>query len=454
MRALCTEAWATARRTCHPSPCRQPRWLDIPWSPPPRATATAILGTIRRVKAIYSGIRRLAVKSSPQALQLLRESGGACRVEFLLQTLPSSPMTEMLTRASDEELRAGLAAILGMDCIPEDVWSLATIPLRLGGLGLRAAGRMQHAARLASLTGLMDWARQLHADEGVLQRQLLDARRLYERQLGAELPALQHSTTLQAELTEPLHRHILNELVRASDSYHLERLNSLSTPHATSWTAASALHGIIGAEEFRCGLKWILGLPFREGCYRCPDCGREADPQGVHAVTCLRSGAITRGHTLMRDTLGTLIADTGASVTWETPVPRLATTPVACRVRPADILFVCHWKGRHRAVDFTIITPVRASAPPTGSLMDQAANAKRRNNEAFCAAAGWECFPFVANTFGALHAQARDMVSALISKMAAVGPLPPAKMGRAVSSAVTGAAVAKGSLPGLPPSIN
>ena len=129
-------------------------------------------------------------------------------------------------------------------------------------------------------------------------------------------------------------------------------------------------------EEYRCGLKWILGLPFRQGSYRCPDCGREADEFGVHAVTCQRSGAIGRGHTILRDTVGKLAEQVVNTVTWEAPFPALVVHHPGAGRRPADLLF--SWQGRLTAVDFTVITPVRSSAPKSGNLMDATVALKER----------------------------------------------------------------------------
>ena len=76
----------------------------------------------------------------------------------------------------------------------------------------------------------------------------------YEKQLGQHITAeLKPSKTLQAELTEPFHRRVLDELVRASDPTQRKRLNDLATPHATSWTTDSARFCIFGPDEFRCG---------------------------------------------------------------------------------------------------------------------------------------------------------------------------------------------------------
>ena len=43
-----------------------------------------------------------------------------------------------------------------------------------------------------------------------------------------------------------------------------------------------------------------MGLTFRKGPYRCPDCGRQVIitiEVTIHAATCIRSGAIGRHHT-------------------------------------------------------------------------------------------------------------------------------------------------------------
>ena len=41
--------------------------------------------------------------------------------------------------------------------------------------------------------------------------------------------------------------------------------------------------------EFRAALRYIFGLPFRKTKYSCPDCGKQVDAKGLHAVICQRS---------------------------------------------------------------------------------------------------------------------------------------------------------------------
>ena len=84
------------------------------------------------------------------------------------------------------------------------------------------------------------------------------------------------------------------------------------------------------------------------------DSGREADPYGIHAVTCQRSGAISRAHSLLRGTAAELLAKAGITAAPEQHLPGSLD-------RPADLL-ASSWRGRTVALDFTVITPTRAAS--------------------------------------------------------------------------------------------
>ena len=77
-------------------------------------------------------------------------------------------------------------------------------------------------------------------------------------------------------------------------------------------------------------------------------------------------------------------------------------------------------------------------------LMDQAAMAKERKSKEACRAAGWDFQPFVADTYGALRYDARNLISRLISRHhARFFPLSEAEAGSAVWSAISAAAVSR-----------
>ena len=249
------------------------------------------------------------------------------------------------------------------------------------------------------------------------------------------------SRELQKMLTDPLHGAAVDWIVRNADEPTRQRMNSLTTPHATAWLTSTSLMRIMTQGEFVSGLKWGGGMKFRHNAYRCPNCGSEADAYGVHAVTCQRSGAISRGHTMLRDTVAELFTLAGLPVTKEQHLPQSLD-------RPADLL-LSSWRGRTVALDFTIVTPIRASAvsktttTSTTTLMDQAAEQKLKKSQDACRAAGWVFQPFVADTFGALRSDARSFVTRFIKNYHHRIAPNNAEAGKAVWSAISGAVVSR-----------
>ena len=154
---------------------------------------------------------------------------------------------------------------------------------------------------------------------------------------------------------------------------------------------------------------------------------------------------MSRGHTILRNTMIELFRQAGHQVDPEQAIPGRDE-------RPADML-VSNWSGKTLAVDFTVVTPSRASAVARGAatssstLMDQTAQLKHHKSRQLCQAHGWEFMPFVADAYGALRTDARDMVSTLIQRHhTKFAPLTEAEVGRAVWSTVSAAAVARAAM--------
>ena len=388
----------------------------------------------QRIDKLMTGITALTGDHPAQSLQLLRATSGACRVEFLLQALPIGSVSADTARMARDRLKQGLCAVLHREDLPRDAWEQAIIPTRLGGLGLRDPTLIHYAARFSSLLSAKSLALEMGASEWYVEREPFLAKSAYERFLQVQVPTdTRPSKELQAQLTEPIYQRMWTALVDRTPSDDKKRLLSVSTSHATSWTLDSPLIPVMLPGEYYCGLLWILGLSFREGAYICPDCGKPADPKGIHATTCQRSGAITIGHNKLQYTVGTLYEWAEYSVEYETPVILGGEER-----RPADLL-VHGLASRPTAIDFTAVTTVRASASSsTTSLLDEAALRKTRENLAPCAQAGWLCSHFVTDTYGALHQQARAMISSLIARRATtLSPKPAATVGRKVWSSVS-----------------
>ena len=72
------------------------------------------------------------------ALQLLRATAGACKIEYLLQTLTSSLLVQGIINTCSEELRKALSFILNTDAIDEATYGHSDIADAYGRIG--AAG--------------------------------------------------------------------------------------------------------------------------------------------------------------------------------------------------------------------------------------------------------------------------------------------------------------------------
>ncbi len=148
-------------------------------------------------------------------------------------------------------VRDTLKAVLRVSNLEEDVWHLASLPLRLGGLGVRDAELIRQAARFASLVNVTPCALELGADEGTLRSATEEALRVYYAALDLPLldaPLPQPHKDLQATLSEPLVLRRRSAVLAHAPEDDLERLNSLATTHLTAWTAGSPVVNCMSAE--------------------------------------------------------------------------------------------------------------------------------------------------------------------------------------------------------------
>ena len=111
-----------------------------------------------RVSKATRAIAQLGDRFPKQAFELLCQTSGACKIEYLLQTLSSLTVRKLLAEQCSHELRAAYALILKVPSIPDCKWTHTTIPRRMGGFGLRDPVSIVESARLASLTNVTERA--------------------------------------------------------------------------------------------------------------------------------------------------------------------------------------------------------------------------------------------------------------------------------------------------------
>ncbi len=100
-----------------------------------------------RCAELATGAKRLEQIDSQDALILLRSSFSAPRVQHLLRCSPSVDNPALVE--FDKQLRAAVSRLTNCD-LSDEQWLQATLPVRLGGLGIRRVSSLALPAFLAS----------------------------------------------------------------------------------------------------------------------------------------------------------------------------------------------------------------------------------------------------------------------------------------------------------------
>jgi hypothetical protein len=196
----------------------------------------------------------------------------------------------------------------------------------------------------------------------------------------------------------------------------------------------------------------MLGLTIAEAPYKCQWCNHDADPLGLHAVTCQKSGAIGRTHTTLKYTFYRIAKAAGLDAELEVRPPNDPANV------PADVLLRNFNGTGALAIDFTIVSPVlradvnhhRTQATGSGcpNRIDDAADRKQKRYATICKAAGWTLQPGVMDTYGAARYDLRKTVSATIKRLKAKLPYQDSAMtATQVWQAMTAAAISRAATP-------
>ena len=118
--------------------------------------------TIRALEPVLARVHQATTKissfanSHPKQAFLLRTTAGACKVEYLLQTLTRSTITDHLVITCSAQMRDAYAAISRSATIDNFQWTHVTLPQRGWGLGLRDPKTIVNTARLAWLVNVTE----------------------------------------------------------------------------------------------------------------------------------------------------------------------------------------------------------------------------------------------------------------------------------------------------------
>ncbi|KAJ0925109.1 putative reverse transcriptase domain, exostosin [Helianthus annuus] len=384
----------------------------------------------RRASGAVDLMKLLPCLRDPQCeLLLLRSCMGVAKLLFGLRTCQPHLMEDAVTRFDDDLRKAIEDIVVGGGPFFGDLqWRLASLPMRLGGLGLFSARDVGAYAFVASRA--QSWELQDHIlRNGRVVGLDPDYQQALER-LNVSLPDLDIGgfsnkdtapSKPQKTLANALFSKIAQSLGEAFDLSPRQKavFECLKGPHAQEFLTVIPIEGLgqcMSAVEYRTILKYRLMIPMYPEDETCPICRKACmDKYGEHAVHCKELPGFKYRNDWVRDVLGDILRRAGISAKKEAPVNFL-TDPMEGRstLRPADLLVFGWAGGKHACVDLTGVSPLvglRENGFVAGLAARKAELKKVDKHAKACAENQHVFIPFAFDTFGSLAPEAINFLT-------------------------------------------
>jgi hypothetical protein len=293
---------------------------------------------------------------------------------YLLRTAPTFKELSLLS-TFEASLRVALEAVCNVS-FNEPRWSQATLPCRLGGLGIPNPSSIAPAAFLASVhsTGNIVCAL-LHVTSLPQEPLLIDACEAWSILSSHETPPL--NPCKQSSWTNPVHVNTLDHLLSSSDLESISRLRGCCAPGAGDWLNAIP-SGSLGLrltdDQFAVAVGFRLGAPVCVA-HKCV-CGAEVDPTAQHAFSCRKLKSRLSRHSRGNDAIHRALASAEVPSTLEPPGLCLADDK-----RPDGLTLFPWSRGKSLVWDFTCVHRLapsyRRTASAPGAVIAASAEEKK-----------------------------------------------------------------------------
>ena len=352
---------------------------------------------LTKADSIRKLMDKLLLLQDPQLqLTMLRACYGLPKFYFSIRT--TSPENSLAACIEfDYHQRNALSSLLGSP-IDDSTWAQASLPISLGGLGLRSAASHAPIAYASSLRLTATLCRLLLPSFPMTAANPEDDQ-LSKKQLSWSLDVASHKELLEG---------VTDDRTRA-------RLHSVSLPHSGDYLAgipSRSLGLALHPSEFRMSTLYRLGIPVFSSPSSCPACGGLSDIYGDHAIGCGGDYGRIGRHDRLRDIL--FKAATAATL----GPRREVSVNGATQSRPADIYLPSWKRGMPAALDITVISSlqgatVKQAAQTPGHSLRIANSRKLRAHKEDCERAGVNFFPLSVEALGGWDGEALSHIFAI-----------------------------------------
>jgi hypothetical protein len=360
-------------------------------------------------------------------LILLRCCLGVPRMGYAIRCCSPEAIGDTLGRF-DDLLSTQLEAIIASPLTPQ-ARRLASLPIRLGGLGISEVGRVAAPAFIASVLSTRSLQNQILARSDLPVPGFDAAVRSYTgdnnidpREFLQQIAL--HQEFSQKELCDVVHQTSLDSILNSSSIRNQAAIRSNGGRHAGAFLLAvpnPQLNLRIESDTFRVLTRKRLCLPVYSPTNSrsiCPECKSAAlDAYGDHAEICPFSSDRVSRHNIIRDILGNDFAAAGCPIRKEVQV-----LPASQQI-PADLYCPIWSRGRPAAFDVTITSPVQGSliagaAKEQGFAARQAEHRKEAKYFEACRDNGVEFIPISVESGGTWGNHALKCFKILIERLA------------------------------------
>ena len=385
---------------------------------------------LEKARASWS-VLALLENDAQVVYSLLRQCCSANRIGHLLRSVPPSLLAAS-TATFDREFRAAFGGLLHLN-LSEQQWWQASLPTRLGGLGLSSASAHRKPAYVASVSfacATDRWSRQYAAEFYPAVDDLLlmsgapplptpEANELVH--LCNFIKCAKPGLPSQGELSAIVHATTTRSLEEGASVYRIAKLRAVAEQGAGCWlnvVPSTVLRLAIPSAEFSTLLRWWLGADLFATRQMCPLCGVPMDTEGQHALVCRNGGFFGVRHHALRDVF--FHAMKSAAMNPGLEVPNLLE---GSNDRPADVMWdnVCGDVCVTHPLQpkYVALTAARAQSEPGAAQERYAVDVKLRKYATRCEAAGLEIHPLVASAFGAWGDKGRALIHTIAQRVSA-----------------------------------
>ena len=293
-----------------PTPLDQLKLLGAPIRPGGIGSALEAISNITRLMT-----DRSAYIGGHAALFFLSRYTSVPRATYLLRSAPVHQATAELQQI-DDIMRDALSRCCNVE-LDDDAWTQASLPIRLGGIGMRRLVDVALPAHVASLRATEDLVRLINSRlpgdrPAVLESAVATFK---ERQC----PDLDPDASLsQSHLDEMASKKRYDSLLTKTSQIGRARLLAAAAPHSGAWLSAlpvQSLGLLLPDEAVRVGVALRLGVPVMQP-HRCR-CGAMADRLGHHSLSCHSDPGRLPRHTALNDAVYRSLSAAGVTAILE-----------------------------------------------------------------------------------------------------------------------------------------